>query len=211
MTRGGDYPSDVAFSATVKAVQERKGSRGAYARMERGRGWRTAITPEIAGFIAAQTSFFLATANGDGQPYIQHRGGPRGFLRVLDPRTLAFADFSGNRQFITQGNLADNPKVNLFLIDYRERRRIKVWGEARVVEDDAPLAARLAPEGYAARVEQAIVIAVRAWDENCSRHIPERLDADEARAALAERDARIRELEREIARLASGRGLRPGV
>ena len=127
--------SDVAFTPSVKAVQARKGSRDAYSRMEAKGGWRTKITPDLESFIAAQTSVFLATANSEGQPYIQHRGGPAGFLRVIDDKTIAFADYSGNRQFITQGNLADYPKAHLFLMDYAHRRRIKIWGTARVVED----------------------------------------------------------------------------
>ena len=119
------YASDVAFTAAVKEVQSRKGSRRGYARMEEGGSWQTAITAELAAFIGEQRSIFLATANADGQPYIQHRGGPKGFLRVLDGKTIAFADFAGNRQYITQGNLAQNPKAQLFLIDYARRRRIK--------------------------------------------------------------------------------------
>src|SRR5205814_7818353 len=143
--------SDVAFSETVKAIQARKGSRRAYERMEERGGWQTRITPELAGFIEAQTSVFLATANRDGQPYIQHRGGPPGFLKVLDEQTVGFADFSGNRQYSTLGNLADNPKAHLFIIDYLHRRRVKIWGEARVVEGDAALTDRLMPKGYEAR------------------------------------------------------------
>src|SRR5215467_3018011 len=122
------YSSDVAFTATVKAIQERKGSRRSYARMEEKGGWETTITADLAQFIAAQTSIFFATANAEGQPYIQHRGGPPGFLHVLDEQTIGFADFAGNRQYITQGNLADNPKAYLFLIDYAHRQRIKIWG-----------------------------------------------------------------------------------
>src|SRR5262245_50985051 len=139
------YSSDVAFTPSVKAVQSRKGSRDAYARMEERGSWKTWITPDLAEFISEQTSVFLATASRDGQPYIQHRGGPPGFLRVLDDQTIAFADFQGNRQFITQGNLADNPRVHLFLIDYATRRRVKIWGTARVVEGDAALTADLMP------------------------------------------------------------------
>src|SRR4029453_12880948 len=141
------YSSDVAFTASVKSVQSRKGSRNAYARVEERGGWETRITPELAQFIAAQTSVFLATVNAEGQPYIQHRGGaPPRFLPVVDDKTIAFADFAGNRQYITQGNLADNPKVHLFLIDYAHRQRVKIWGEARVVEGDAKLIAQLMPE-----------------------------------------------------------------
>jgi uncharacterized protein len=197
------HPSDVAFTPSVKSVQERKGSRPAYARMELRGGWQSRITPDLAQFIAAQTSVFLATANGDGQPYIQHRGGPPGFLRVVDEKTIAFADFAGNRQYITQGNLADNPKVHLFLIDYAHRQRVKIWGEARVVEGDSMLVAQLMPEGYRARPEQVIVITMTAWDANCPQHIPQRFEAADVAAALAERDRRIEALEAEIKRLSA--------
>jgi len=195
------HPSDVAFTPSVKSVQERKGSRPAYARMEQRGGWQSRITPDLAQFIAAQTSVFLATVNADGQPYIQHRGGPPGFLHVLDEKTIAFADFAGNRQYITQGNLADNPKVHLFLIDYAHRQRVKVWGEARVVEGDGALIAKLMPEGYRARPEQVLVMTVTAWDANCPQHIPQRIEAADVAAALAERDRRIEALEAEIKRL----------
>jgi predicted pyridoxine 5'-phosphate oxidase superfamily flavin-nucleotide-binding protein len=196
-----DYPSDVAFTPAVKAIQSRRGSRTAYARMEENGGWQTTVTPDLAAFIAAQTSFFLASANAAGQPYIQHRGGPPGFLRVLDDRTLAFADFRGNRQYITLGNLAENPQVQLFLIDYGHRRRIKIWGRARVVHDDPALLQSLRPEGYTAVPEQAIVITLAAWDANCPQHIPQRFEAADVAAALARRDDRIAALEAEVARL----------
>jgi len=195
------HPSDVAFTGSVKAIQTRKGSRRAYARMEEGDGWSTTVTDDLAAFIAEQNSFFLATANAAGQPYIQHRGGPPGFLRVLDERTLGFADFRGNRQYISLGNLDENPKVHLFLIDFAHRRRVKIWGEAKVVEDDPALLARLAPAGYDARPERAFVIHVAAWDANCPQHIPQRLEAADVALALAERDRRIAELEATIARL----------
>ena len=203
------YSSDVAFTPSVKSVQARKGSRDAYARVEERGGWETRITPELAEFIAAQTSVFLATVNAEGQPYIQHRGGPPGFLHVLDERTIAFADFAGNRQYITQGNLSDNPKVHLFLIDYAHRQRVKIWGEARVVEGDAELMAQLMPEGYRARPEQAIVLTVSAWNANCPQHIPQRFEAADVAKALTEREERIAALEAEIARL-RGSGTPPG-
>ena len=206
MTSGRKYPSDIAFTPTVKAIQQRKGSRTSYERMEAGRGWSTTITPDLADFIAAQTSVFLGTASADGQPYIQHRGGPPGFLRVLDERTIAFADYRGNRQYISQGNLADNPQAFLFLIDYAHRQRIKIWGEARVVEDDPQLVQSLMPEGYKARPEQAFILAVTAWDSNCPQHIPQRFEAADVAAALAERDRRIEELTRQLASRDSARG-----
>lgn len=201
MARAGRAASDVAFTDTVKAIQTRKGSRQAYARMEQGAGWETEITDALAAFVAEQTSFFLATANAAGQPYIQHRGGPKGFLRVLDEHTLGFADFRGNRQYISLGNLADNPKVHLFLIDYANQRRLKIWGEATVVEDDPVLLAKLAPVGYDARPERAIVLRVAAWDANCPQHIPQRFEAADVAAALAERDGRIADLEARLRRL----------
>lgn len=193
--------SDIAFTPAVKAIQERKGSRQAYAAMEARGGWETEISPDLVAFIVAQRSVFLATASSEGQPYAQHRGGPPGFLHVLDPRTIAFADFKGNRQFITQGNLEGNPKAFLFLIDYATRRRVKIWGRARVVESDDVLLARLMPEGYKARPEQVILFEVEAWDMNCPQHIPQRFEAEDVAQSLAERDARIRVLESEIAAL----------
>jgi uncharacterized protein len=193
--------SDVAFTPSIKALQARKGSRHAYERMEQTGGWPTRITPDLAQFIATQTSAFLATVNGAGHPYIQHRGGPPGFLHVLDDKTIGFADFAGNRQYITQGNLADNPKAHLFLIDYTHQKRVKIWGEARVVEGDAALTAKLMPSGYKARPEQVILFTVAAWSANCPQHIPLRFDADEVAAVIAERDQRIALLEQEVERL----------
>ncbi len=201
-----EYSSDVAFSPSVKAVQARKGSRAAYGRMEEGGSWESRITPDLAEFIAAQRSLFFATANLEGQPYMQHRGGPPGFLHVLDERTLAFADFAGNRQCITLGNLADNPNAQLFLIDYATRRRIKIWGEARVVEDDPDLLAALRPKGYRAKADQVIVFTITAWDSNCPQHIPRRFDETEVKALLEERDRRIAELEAQLSSLKSARG-----
>ncbi len=198
------FSSDVAFTPMVKSIQARKGSRDGYASMEQRGSWRTGVTPDLAQFIESQISVFFATANSEGQPYIQHRGGPAGFLHVLDERTIAFADFAGNRQYITQGNLADNAKAYLFLIDYRTRQRVKLWGEARVVEGDADLMAKLMPENYRARPEQVILFTVSAWDMNCPQHIPLRFDAAEVEAIVAERDERIEVLEAELARLRSG-------
>jgi uncharacterized protein len=193
--------SDVAFTETVKAEQERRGSRAAYARMERGEGWPTTITDELREFLASRDSFYLATANAEGQPYVQHRGGPPGFVRVLDEHTIGFADYAGNRQFITLGNLADNDRAFLFFMDYARRRRIKIWGRARVVEGDAALLARLMPEGYAARPERAILFTVAAWDMNCPQHIPQKIDAADVRATVDRLEARVRELEAENRRL----------
>jgi predicted pyridoxine 5'-phosphate oxidase superfamily flavin-nucleotide-binding protein len=194
-------PSDVAFTPAVKAIQARKGSREAYARVEQNGGWRTEIDDDLAAFLAAQDSLFLATATADGQPYIQHRGGPKGFVKTLDKNTLAFADYGGNRQYITQGNLSENPKAYIFVMDYAHRRRVKIWGEARVVDDDPALLKSLMPAGYKARPEQVILFRISAWDTNCPQHIPQKFDAADVAAALAARDARIAELEAELAKL----------
>ena len=168
--------SDVAFTPAVKKIQARKGSRRRYERIEASGGFSRLITPDLARFIEAQTSVFLATADTQGQPYAQHRGGPAGFLKVIDEETLGFVDFAGNRQFITQGNLSENDKAFLFLIDYATAQRVKIWGRARVVEDDPELMRRLMPPNYRARAEQVILFTVTAWDVNCPQHIPRRMD-----------------------------------
>ena len=195
------YSSDVAFTPSVKAIQALKGSRDAYAHVEEQGGWRTEVDENLAAFLAYANSLYLATATADGQPYIQHRGGPRGFVKVLDKNTLAFADYSGNRQYITQGNLSENPKAHIFLMDYSHRRRVKIWGEARVVDDDPALLKSLMPAGYKARPEQVVVFKISAWDTNCPQHIPQKFDGADVAAALATRDARIEELEAELATL----------
>jgi len=197
------YSSDVAFTPAVKAIQARKGSREGYARVEDNGGWRTEIDDKLAGFLADTNSFYLATATADGQPYIQHRGGPKGFIKVLDKTTIAFADYAGNRQYLTQGNLSENPKAHIFIMDYAHRRRVKIWGEARVVEDDPALTQALMPKGYRARPEQVILFKIAAWDTNCPQHIPQKFDAADVAAALAQRDGRIAELEAELAKLKS--------
>ncbi len=195
-----NYTSDIAFTDSVKSIQSRKGSRKLYARMEMNGGWQTEITSDLAGYIAAQKSFFLGTANAIGQPYIQHRGGPPGFLKVIDNKTLAFADYRGNRQFISQGNLTDNPKAFIFLIDYLNMTRVKVWGSAKVVEDQPGLLSELMPgrDEYRARGEQVLVFTVEAWDSNCPQHIPQRIDREDAEKMLHERDQRIAELEQQV-------------
>jgi uncharacterized protein len=198
--------SDIAFTPAVKAIQDRRGSRHAYERMEENGGWEDRVTPELAAFIAERDSFFLATANAQGQPYVQHRGGPPGFLRVVDPHTLAFADYRGNRQYITLGNLVENDRAFLFLIDYERRRRIKIWGRARVVADDAALLARLMPDDYKARPEQVILFTIEAWDANCPQHIPRMVPAGAAAARVARLEARIAELEARIAAAAGAAG-----
>jgi uncharacterized protein len=203
------YPSDIAFTDAVKTQQSRMGSRRAYAHMEEGSGWQTRITPELEQFIAARNSMYLATANAAGQPYIQHRGGPAGFLRVLDETTFGFADFAGNKQYITLGNIQENVKAHVFLMDYTHRRRIKIWGTLSTVEGDAALNARMKPADYKARVERVMLIKVAAWDVNCPQHIPVKIDADDVAAALARRDARIAELEAELRKLRGDQITRP--
>ena len=191
--------SDVAFSAAVKAIQTRKGSRETFA--GRAGAWPTEITPDLAALIEAQVSVFLGTASADGEPYIQHRGGPAGFLKVLDPCTIAFADFAGNRQYITQGNLSENPRAILFVMDFMQKQRVKIWGDARIVEGDDALVAQLMPQNYRARPEQVLIFTVTAWNQNCSQHIPQRFEAADVARALATREARIKVLEDEVARL----------
>jgi predicted pyridoxine 5'-phosphate oxidase superfamily flavin-nucleotide-binding protein len=198
-----DVPSDIAFTPAVKAIQERKGSRQSYARMERGHGWETTVTPDLAAFLADLDMFYLGTATADGQPYIQHRGGPPGFLKVIDDHTLGFADFGGNRQYVTLGNLSENPKAFLFLMDYANRRRVKVWGTARVVEGDAKLQERLRDPAYPGAVERAILFSVEAWDVNCPQHIHPRFSQREVAPVIKGLQARIAELESEVERLQS--------
>ena len=195
------FPSDVAFTPAVKAIQERKGSRQSYARMERGDGWQTTVTPDLAEFLADLDMFYLGTANADGQPYIQYRGGPPGFLKVIDDHTLGFADFGGNRQYVTLGNLSENPKAFLFLMDYANQRRVKVWGTARVVEGDAALEEKLRDPAYPGEVERAILFTVEAWDVNCPQHIHQRFSQRQIAPVIEKLQARIAELEAEVERL----------
>lgn len=193
--------SDIAFTPSVKAVQERMGSRKHYARMEQRAGWQADITDDLADFIAERDSFYLATAGRNGQPYIQHRGGPKGFLKVLDERTLAFADFSGNRQYITVGNLAENHKAFIFLMHYPNQTRIKIWGTAEVIEDDPALITALTDSTYSGRPERAIRFRVEAWDANCRQHITRRFTEAQIASTVASLQQRIADLEAENAAL----------
>jgi len=174
--------------------------------MEAKGGWATTVSPDLAALIAEVRSFYLATASKDGQPYIQHRGGPKGFLRVLDEKTLAFADFSGNRQYITTGNLAENARAFIFLMDYANRQRVKLWGSARVVEDDPELMRRLTKDGYRGRPEQVIVFTLEAWDVNCPQHIPQMFFAEDIKEAVDKLKVRIARLEQENAALRAAQG-----
>ena len=200
------YTSDIAFTPAVKSIQARLGSRDSYHRMEEGIGWSSTITQDLAGFIAQRDSFYLATSSAEGQPYIQHRGGPAGFLRVLDESTLAFADFSGNRQYISAGNLSENDRVSIFLMDYPNRRRIKIWGHARVIEGDDSLLEAVADDAYAGRPERVIVITVEAWDANCPQHITPRFSEADLEPRFRKLNQRIAELEAEVKTLRQKQG-----
>lgn len=194
-------PSDIAFSSAVKAAQTERNSRSIYARMEDNGSWPVDLSPDLVRFIESRKTAFLATASADGQPYIQHRGGPAGFLKVLDRRTVGFADYAGNRQYITIGNLSENTKAHLFLIDYNLHQRVKLWGRIRVVEDDRDLMARLSSPDYRARVERAMLFTVDTWDVNCPQHIPNLVEPEPLQALIAERDLKIAALERDIEEL----------
>ncbi len=192
--------SNLVFTPAVQKAQAERGSAKAYAQRT-AEGFPDKVTPELAIFIAEQDTAFLATANAQGAPYIQHRGGPKGFIKVIDERTLGFADYKGNRQYITLANLSENPHAYLFLIDPARRQRIKLWGRARVVEDDPALVERLFDKGYKARAERAILFTIEAWDVNCSSHIVTRFTEEEIGEALATVQTKIAGLEAENARL----------
>ncbi len=197
------YASDVAFTPAVKAIQEKKNSRKSYARMERGEGWQTTVTPELADYLTDLDMFYMGTATAEGQPYIQYRGGSPGFLKVIDDHTLGFADFGGNRQYLTLGNLSENPKAFLFLMDYANQRRVKVWGTARVVEGDSELEAKLRDPAYPGKVERVILFTVEAWDVNCQQHIHERYSRRQIAPVIESLHKKIAELEAEVGRLKS--------
>lgn len=192
--------SDVAFTPAVKAEQDKRGSRVQYEAMERGRGWQSTVTADLAAVLAATRSFYLGTASAEGQPYIQHRGGPAGFVKVIDERTLGFADLAGNRQYITAGNLAENPRAFMFIMDYARRRRVKIWGRACVIEDDGALLAALRPADGGAIAERVILFSIEAWDRNCPQHIPQLVPIEDVEAAVQILQKRIAELEAELAR-----------
>lgn len=196
-----NIPSDIAFTPAVKAIQQQKGSRKNYSRMEQTGGWQTTVTSDLTEFLADLDMFYLGTANAAGQPYIQYRGGPPGFLKVIDDRTLAFADFGGNRQYISVGNLSENPKAFLFLMDYASSRRVKVWGNATVVEGDPDLLGKLSDPTYPGRVERAIVFTVEAWDVNCPQHIHQRFSHRQVAPVIEQLQTRIADLESQLADL----------
>ena len=200
------FPSDVAFTPAVKAIQEQKGSRENYAQIERGRGWRTAVTPDLVEFLTDLDMFYLGTANAEGQPYIQYRGGPPGFLKVIDEHTLGFADFGGNRQYVTLGNLSENPKAFIFLMDYANSRRVKLWGTARVIENDPELLERLRDSAYPGSVERAILFTIEAWDINCPQHIHQRFSKRQVLPVIEQLQQRVDHLEGELAKLRESTG-----
>jgi hypothetical protein len=190
-------PDDVMFSPAVKAEQTRLGSRA----MLEDREWKTEITDDMREFLAVIDTFFFATASADGRPYIQHRGGPPGFLKPIGTHMLAFADFAGNRQYITLGHLKENDRAHIFILHFATRQRVKIWGRARVVEGDLALMERLADPSYRARPERAIVFTLEAWDVNCPQHIMPRYTEAEIAPAVDRLAQRIKELEEEVARL----------
>ncbi len=195
------FSSDIAFTPAVKGIQAEKGSRASYARMETGGSWETRVTPELEAFLADLDMFYLGTANVEGQPYIQYRGGSPGFLKKLDEKTLGFADFGGNRQYITLGNISENPQAFIFLMDYAHSRRIKLWGKARVVEADPALLDRLRDSTYPGKVERVILFEIDAWDVNCPQHIHKRFSQRQVAPVIEKLQARITELEAELRQL----------
>src|SRR3954468_19371344 len=192
--------SEIVFTPATRRAQAERGSASRYEK-KAAAGFPTTVTPELAAFIAEQDTAFLGTASADGAPYIQHRGGPKGFIKVVDAHTLGFADYRGNRQYITLGNLSDNDRAYLFLIDFSRRQRIKLWGRARVVENDDALVAKLFDQGYKAKPERVILFTIEAWDVNCSQHITARLTAAEVEGLLGTVEERIAALQAENARL----------
>ena len=193
------FASDIAFTPSVKAIQTEKGSRSGYARMESGGSWETTVTPELEAFLADLDMFYLGTANAEGQPYIQYRGGSPGFLKKVDEKTLGFADFGGNRQYITLGNLSENSQAFIFLMDYARSHRIKVWGRARIVDDDPALLDELRDPAYPGKVERAILFHVEAWDVNCPQHIHKRFSQKQVAPVIEQLQQRIKNLEVQLA------------
>ena len=196
-----EFPSDIAFTDAVKSQQTARGSRSTYSRMESGQGWNTTITRDLAVFLSDMDMFYFGTSNASGQPYIQYRGGAPGFLRVLDEKRLGFADFGGNRQYITLGNLSENARAFIFLMDYAHSRRIKIWGTAHVVENDLALLDQLRDTSYPGKVERAIVFEVGAWDVNCPQHIHKRFSQRQISPVMEKLTSRISRLEERLREL----------
>lgn len=189
---------EIAFTPEVQAAQTDRGSRETYERYIANGPDNDSIAPQLANFIASLEGFYLGTVGSNGYPYIQFRGGPPGFLKVLDEKTLGFADFAGNVQYITVGNLSSNAKAFLFLMDYRHRKRVKIWGQAEFVEGDSPWIEQLQIPGYSAKIERAILFHVEAHSENCPQHIPIRYSEAEVESMLAPLRDRIAELEQQL-------------
>lgn len=192
------YTSDIAFTPAVKVLQKKYNSRNSYARMEVNGGWQSEITPQLKQFLNGLDSFYLGTSNADGQPYIQHRGGPKGFLKVLDKKRLVFADYSGNKQYISTGNLSENNKGFIFLMDYPNRTRIKIWGTINVIFDDEELLDSLSDSSYRARLERAMIFTVDAWDANCPQHIKQRFTSEDIDKITKPLLSKIKELEEKL-------------
>jgi predicted pyridoxine 5'-phosphate oxidase superfamily flavin-nucleotide-binding protein len=193
--------SDIAFTPAVKLAQEQRGSRNNYQRTEQRGGWQHELTLELAAFISERDSFYLGTASADGQPYIQHRGGAKGFLKVVDEKTLGFADFIGNAQYISVGNLDENNKAFIFLMDYPNRRRIKIWGTSEIVEGNDTLLQKLTDDDYKGKPQRSFLFHIEAWDANCPQHILPRWTEDEIAPLVESLKTRVEELERENQRL----------
>ena len=193
--------SDIAFTPAVKSAQQQRGSRTNYARMEQRGGWQDRVSADLAEFIAERDSFYLGTATADGQPYIQHRGGPPGFLKVVDDRTLGFVDYSGNRQYISMSNLKDNDRAFLFLMDFARRQRIKIWGRAEVVEGDPVLMERLFDQDYKAKPERVFLFHVEAWDVNCPQHIHKRVSLATVDSVVEQARSQVQELQVKLDKL----------
>ena len=193
------FPSDIAFTPTVKAIQTEKGSRTSYSKMEERQGWNTRVTPDLEAFLSELDMFYLGTANAEGQPYIQYRGGAPGFLKVIDENTLGFADFGGTQQYISLGNLSENPKAFIFLMDYVHSRRIKLWGKAKVVEGSSALEDKLRDPEYPGKVERVILFDIEAWDINCPQHIHKRFPQRTVAPVIEQLQQQVQELEAELA------------
>jgi predicted pyridoxine 5'-phosphate oxidase superfamily flavin-nucleotide-binding protein len=196
--------ADIAFTGAVKAVQEQYRSRPQNERLQQAGAPHDALGDAEAAFIAERDSFYMATVSETGWPYVQHRGGPPGFLKVLGPKQLAFADFRGNTQLISAGNAAGNDRVSLILMDYRHRQRLKLLGRIRFEDassENAEIVKAVQPADYRARVERLGMIEVEAFDWNCPQHITPRFTEAEVRSAVQPLRERIAELEAKLASL----------
>jgi len=188
------YVSDIAFTPAVKAFQEIHKSRRNYEKIEEFGGWQSKVTPQLASFLETMDSFYFSTATADGQPYVQHRGGPKGFLKIIDSKTLAFTDFIGNKQYISIGNLSENNKAYIFLMDYANQTRVKIWGTAKVVTGNDELERSFSDTTYNATVERTIIFTIEAWDKNCRQHIVQRFTQEDISKITTPLQNKIKEL-----------------